>query len=141
MSEDLVVILAGQPGPIADLLRTSPALAARFRAIIHFPGYTPRQLAAVFAALADEAGFTLSPDAAHKAAAALAQAESGHSTGSARLAIRLLDEAADAQARRIASAPHSHDPIAVTTISATDIPEQLDAHHALPDDPWPGQYL
>ena len=48
----LAVILAGQPGPLGDLLRASPALAARFPVVIDFPGYTAGQLAAIFAALA-----------------------------------------------------------------------------------------
>jgi hypothetical protein len=49
--EDLLVILAGQARPLGELLRTSPALAARFPAVIDFPGYTAAQLAAIFAAL------------------------------------------------------------------------------------------
>jgi hypothetical protein len=48
--EELAVILSGQAGPLRDLLRASPALAARFPAVIDFPGYTPGQLAAIFAA-------------------------------------------------------------------------------------------
>ena len=62
--DDLAVILAGQAGPLRDLLRASPPLAARFPAVIDFPGYTAGQLAAIFATLAGEAGFTLTPDAA-----------------------------------------------------------------------------
>jgi hypothetical protein len=65
------VILAGQAGPLGELLRTSPSLAARFPAVIDFPGYTADELAAIFAALAEEAGFTLTPAAARKAATVL----------------------------------------------------------------------
>jgi ATPase family associated with various cellular activities (AAA) len=67
----LAVILAGRASPLRYLLRANPALAARFPAVINFPGYTAGQLAAIFAALADEAGFTLTPGAARKAAAVL----------------------------------------------------------------------
>jgi hypothetical protein len=35
------------------MLAANPALAARFPAIIDFPGYTPAQLAAIVTALAD----------------------------------------------------------------------------------------
>jgi hypothetical protein len=59
--DDLAVILAGQPSPLRDLLRASPPLAARFPAVIGFPGHTAGQLAAIFATLAGEAGFTLTP--------------------------------------------------------------------------------
>jgi hypothetical protein len=53
--EDLAVILAGQAHPLGELLRTSPALATRFPAVINFPGYTADELVAIFAALAEEA--------------------------------------------------------------------------------------
>lgn len=57
----LAVILAGRAGPLGDLLRASPALAARFPVVIDFPGYTAGQLAAIFAVLAGEVGLTLTP--------------------------------------------------------------------------------
>ena len=43
LRDELAVILAGQAGPLRDLLRASPALAARFPAVIDFPGYTAGQ--------------------------------------------------------------------------------------------------
>ena len=57
----LAVILAGQAAPLRGMLAASPALAARFPAVIDFPGYTAAQLAGIFAILAGEAGFTLTP--------------------------------------------------------------------------------
>ena len=69
----LAVIVAGQADPLHGLLRVSSALAARFPAVIDFPSYTGGQLAAIFAALAREAGFTLA--AAAKAAIVLGQTE------------------------------------------------------------------
>ena len=137
-SSGLAVILAGPEGPLRDMLRANPALAARFPAVINFPGYTAGQLAAIFATLAGEAGFTLTPDAARKAATVLAEA--GHGAGNARLAVRLLDHATVSQACRIAAVPQSPDPVTLSTIDAADIP----AHVHVPDPPaddWPGQYL
>jgi hypothetical protein len=136
----LAVILAGQAGPLRDLLRASPALAARFPAVINFPGYTAGQLAAIFAALAGEAGFTLTPGAARKAATVLAQAEAGHHSGNARLAVRLLDRAAASQSRRITTAPQPRDPATLSTIEAADMPGYVHSQ-AAPADDWPGQYL
>ena len=136
----LAVILAGRAGPLGDLLRASPALAARFPVVIDFPGCTAGQLAAIFAALAGEAGLTLTPDAARKAAAVLAGAEVGDRSGNARLAVRLLDQATARQARRITTASQPSDPATLGTIDAADIP----AHVQPPDPPaddWPGQYL
>jgi len=136
----LAVILAGRAGPLRDLLRANPALAARFPAVIDFPGYTAGQLAAIFATLADEAGFTLTPDAARKAATVLAQAEAGHRSGNARLAVRLLDQATASQARRITTASPAADPATLSTIDAADIPGDIHPCDP-PADDWPGQYL
>ncbi len=68
------MILSGRAAPLGELLRTHPALAARFPAVIHFPSYTAAQLAAIVTALAAEAGFTPHPAAGRKAAAVLAAA-------------------------------------------------------------------
>ena len=139
-SSGLAVILAGSEGPLRGMLDASPALAARFPAVISFPGYTAGQLAAIFAALAGEAGFTLTPDAARKAATVLAQAEAGRGAGDARLAVRLLDQVTVSQARRITAAAQSPDPVTLSTIDAADVPQ-----HVHPSDPpaddHPGQYL
>ena len=134
----LAVILAGQQGPLREMLLASPALAARFPAVIDFPGYTAAQLAAVFATLAGEAGFTLTPDAARKAAAVLAEADRG--AGNARLAVQLLDAVTVSQAHRVTTAPPPRDPATLSTIDAADIPEHVHAPGP-PADDWPGQYL
>jgi len=60
----LAVILAGKADPLRDLLRASPALAARFPAVIDFPGYTAMQLAAIFATWPARPG-SPSPPKAH----------------------------------------------------------------------------
>jgi hypothetical protein len=134
----LAVILSGRERPLRDMLHANPALAARFPAVIHFPGYTAVQLAAIFAALAGEAGFTLTPDAARKAAAVLAEAD--HGAGNARLAVQLLDEVTVSQARRITTGPKPRDPATLSTIDAADIPEHVHAPEP-PAEDWPGQYL
>ena len=66
---DLVVLLAGQPGPVRELLEAHRPLAARFAAVIGFPGYEGRDLGAVFAWLAVEAGFRLGDGAQARAVA------------------------------------------------------------------------
>lgn len=137
----LAVILAGQAAPLRGMLAASPALAARFPAVIDFPGYTAAQLAGIFATLAGEAGFTLTPAAVRKAAGVLAQADRGHGSGNARLAVRLLDQVTASQARRITAASHSPDPTTLSTIRATDIPEHVQPSDTPGGDQWPGQYL
>ena len=137
-NDELVIILAGQAGPLSEVLAVTPALAARFPAVIDFPGYSPAQLAAVFTALACEAGFTLTSDAMRKAAAVLARAETGRASGNARLAVQLLNYAATAQAGRITTSPQPPDIAALATICAADIPGRLDPAAAPALDQRPG---
>ena len=136
------MILAGQAGPLRSLLQGSPSLAARFRAVIDFPGYTPGQIAVIFGALVEEAGLTPTPAAQSKAAAVLARAEGDRGSGNARLAVRLLNQATAIQALRVASASGpDRDPAGLHTLSAADIPDELHSDGILLDEYWPGQYL
>jgi stage V sporulation protein K len=139
--DELAVILAGQDGPLRAMLRTSPALAARFPVIIGFPGYTPAQLTAILQTLAAEAGLTLTPGAARKAVAVLADAENGDATGNARLAAQLLTQATTNQAHRLTSSPRSFDAAVLAAICAADIPEHLPFPEPSARDQHPGQYL
>ena len=103
------------------MLAAAPALAARFPAVINFPGYTPAQLAGVFTALAGEAGFTPAPDALAKAAAVL-----GPGQRQRPAPVQLLNHAATAQARRITAASQPSDAAALSGICAVYIPGHLD---------------
>ena len=137
----LAIILSGRKDPLYALLAASPALAARFPAIIDFPGYTPAQLAAIVTALASEAGLRLTPGAQRKAAAVPAEAEQRHATGNARLAVRLLNQATTSQGRRVIAASRHLDPAGLATICAGDIPGQLPAEDSPSDQQRPGRYL
>jgi hypothetical protein len=79
MGDELAVILAGDGELLRRLLYAAPPLAARFVAVIDFPGYVPAELTAILVALAADAGLRLTPEAERKAAALLAGAEAGPS--------------------------------------------------------------
>jgi hypothetical protein len=139
---DLAVILSGQADPLRALLHANPPLAARFFAVIDFPGYTSGQLAAIVVVLADEAGLMLTTAARSKAAAVLARAWDGPGSGNARLAVGLLNQATAAQARRVAAgSSRGQRPGTLNTITDADIPDRLQPDEARPDDDWSGQYL
>jgi AAA lid domain/ATPase family associated with various cellular activities (AAA) len=142
LNQEVAVILAGQAVPLRRMLHDNPPLAARFRAVIDFPGYTPEQLTVIVIALADEAGLRLTTAARSKAAAVLARAEEGRNSRNARLAVALVNQATAAQARRVAAeSSRSQNPGILNTITDTDIPDCLHPNAAFPDDDWPGQYL
>lgn len=140
--DQVAVILAGQADPLAKWLDGHPQLAARFLAVIDFPGYTPAQLGEVFGHLADEAGLRLTVGARQKSAAVLEQAEREARSGNARLAVRLLNEARAAQAQRVARGSSAdRDLGALVTIIDADIPERLLASAVGSDDDRPSPYL
>jgi hypothetical protein len=140
--DEIAVILAGQAGPLRVLLRGSPSLAARFRAVIDFPAFTPGQLGEIFAALAGETGLTLTPEARAKAAAVIAGAEGDQNPGNARLAVRLLNQATALQALRVAAGPAPRrDPAALHTLIGVDIPDRLNSGETGDDEGGPGLYL
>lgn len=140
--DDLVVILAGEATQVHTLLRRNPALATRFPTIVDFPGYAPEHLAEIFGTLANEAGFTLTAAATHKASAVLEEAHRSSASGTARLAVELLDQTTVNQALRMAKAMQTREPAELGTICGTDIPGHVlgttSAHAA---DRCLGQYL
>jgi len=122
---NLVVILAGPGIPVREFLLDNPGLAARFPVTIEFPGYTGEELAAIFAARAHQAGFTLAVGASGKARAVLVKNSSQPGGGSARVAIGLLDQAAARQARRVMTGTTRVPVAALRELLAADIPAGL----------------
>jgi AAA lid domain/ATPase family associated with various cellular activities (AAA) len=138
--DDLIVILAGETAQLHTVLRRNLALATRFPATIDFPGYTPGHLAEIFATLANEAGFTLTAAATHKASAVLEEAHCSSASGNARLAVELLDQTTANQALRMAKVALTREPAQLGTICGTDIPGHV-LGTASADDRCLGQYL
>jgi Holliday junction resolvasome RuvABC ATP-dependent DNA helicase subunit len=123
--DDLIVVLAGPDGPLRRFLAASPDLAARVPGIVTFAPYTAGELAEIFAWRARQAGFTLTDDAAEKAAAVIAGSGPAGRGGSARLVSRLLDQAGVGQARRLIGTAGA-DAAALAVLTAADIPDRAD---------------
>lgn len=102
--KDLVVIVAGYPGPMERFLHSNPGLESRFNKSLFFPDYTAGQLLEIFRSLCQKNGYTLSPEADTKAAAALQSLydHRGESFGNAREVRNFFEDAIARQADRVA---------------------------------------
>ena len=115
--KDLVVIVAGYPGPMERFLHSNPGLESRFNKSLFFPDYTAGQLLEIFRSLCQKNGYTLSPEADTKAAAALQSLydHRGESFGNAREVRNFFEDAIARQADRVAGllAPSREDLMAL----------------------------
>jgi len=57
----LIVILAGYPDEMKQLLLSNPGLSSRFNRMMHFEDYSPLELARIFGSLCEKNHFTLGP--------------------------------------------------------------------------------
>ncbi|KUG53593.1 ATPase [Serinicoccus chungangensis] len=99
--EDLVVIVAGYPDPMADFIATNPGLESRFRTIIDFADYTDEELAAILQHLAAQMDYDLSGPALTRFTEILAATPRGPSFGNGRFARNLLEAAIGRHAWRL----------------------------------------
>jgi hypothetical protein len=91
--DDLVVIVAGYPAPMAEFVDANPGLASRFRTTIDFADYSDDELVAIFERLADGADFATTPECRRRFGEILAATPRGTGFGNARFARNVLEGA------------------------------------------------
>jgi ATPase family associated with various cellular activities (AAA)/AAA lid domain len=99
--DDLVVIVAGYPDPMAGFVATNPGLASRFRSTIHFDDYTDAELAEVFRRLAAEADYEPTPAGLVRFREIVAATPRGTGFGNGRFARNVLEGAVGRLAWRL----------------------------------------
>ena len=99
--DDLVVIVAGYPGPMVGFVAQNPGLSSRFRTTLEFADYTDDELQAILASMAAAADYDLADGAAERFAALLAATPRGPTFGNARFARNVLEAAIGRQAWRL----------------------------------------
>jgi len=97
-NENLVVILAGYPQEMNDLLEINPGLRSRFKKFFHFPDYTEKELLAIMENYAANYQYKLTNEAKAFITDNLEKERIG---GNGRLAANLINEAIQAQAFRL----------------------------------------
>jgi Cdc6-like AAA superfamily ATPase len=122
----LVVILAGYPEQMAELVDANPGMRSRFPRTIHFPDYTDDELLAIFEAIGREGRYQLD-DAGRRAVRAWFAAQPRDAGfGNGRLARNLFEAAVANQATRLVAIDRPTDE-QLTTLTAEDIPAQVTA--------------
>ncbi len=99
--DDLVVIVAGYPAPMAEFVATNPGLESRFRTIIEFEDYTDDELVAIQQVLAEKMDYDVSPEASERFREILAATPRGPSFGNGRFSRNLLEAAIGRHAWRL----------------------------------------
>jgi SpoVK/Ycf46/Vps4 family AAA+-type ATPase len=99
--DDLVVIVAGYPGPMAGFISMNPGLSSRFRTTIGFDDYTDDELERIFARLAADADYAPAEGTLARFRELLPPAPRGEGFGNGRFARNLLEAAIGHQAWRL----------------------------------------
>lgn len=103
--DELVVIVAGYPGPMGDFLATNPGLESRFSTTITFEDYTDAELRDIFAGMAARSDFEPTPEALDVFSRLAASQPRTEGFGNARWARNVLDGAIARHAWRLKDTP------------------------------------
>lgn len=97
-NENLVIVLAGYPNEMEDLLRSNPGLHSRFKKFFHFPDYETDELIEIMSSYLMRFQYRMTD----KAVTFLEQVLKEHRfNGNGRFAVNLADEMIQAQAMRL----------------------------------------
>ena len=117
----VVVILAGYPDEMADLVDTNPGMESRFPRTIHFPDYSDDELLAIFETLGREGSYHLDEPARAAVRAWLAAQTRDRGFGNGRVARNLFESAVANQASRLVALDSPTDD-QLCALTAADIP-------------------
>lgn len=118
--DSMVVILAGYPKEMADLVATNPGFQSRFPKTIYFPDYSNSELVEILLLIAENGTYDLTDDARDAAESWFAAHERGRGFGNGRLARNLFEAAVSRHAQRLVDVDDPSDE-QLTTLEAADI--------------------
>lgn len=117
----IVVVMAGYPDEMEELIASNPGLRSRFPKVIHFPDYTTDELLRIMDSLGDKGGYHLDPGARARARVWLDSITRDKGFGNGRTARNMFEHAVSTQAMRLAPIDAPTDD-QLTTLVADDIP-------------------
>lgn len=103
--DELVVVMAGYPRQMYQLVDSNPGLKSRVQHTLLFPDYTDDELHRIFLRAAKESGFVIDPEASELVRTALAKIPRGPGFGNGRVVRSYLGQIATQQALRLARTP------------------------------------
>jgi hypothetical protein len=103
--DDLVVVVAGYPGPMAGFLTSNPGLSSRFRTTITFADYTDDELVEILVNIATDADYAPAPAFLDRFREILAATPRGEGFGNGRFARNVLEAAIGRHAWRLRDVP------------------------------------
>ncbi len=118
----IVVIMAGYPDEMEELIASNPGLRSRFPKSISFPDYTTDELLAIIDSLGEKAGYELDEGARATARTWLDAVPRDKGFGNGRLARNLFEDAVARHAGRVVALTDPTDE-QLTTLVAADIAE------------------
>ena len=99
--DDLVLIVAGYPDPMAIFIAQNPGLASRFRTTIEFADYSDEELVSILKEMAKAADYDLDDACVARFTAILAMTPRGSMFGNGRFARNMLEAAIGLHAWRL----------------------------------------
>ncbi|WP_432557980.1 AAA family ATPase [Granulicoccus sp. GXG6511] len=99
--DDLVVIVAGYPVPMAVFIAENPGLSSRFRTTIGFEDYTEDELVEIFRGMVAKADYDAADETVARFREILGQQERNSTFGNGRFARNCLEAAIGAHAWRL----------------------------------------
>ena len=117
----IVVVMAGYPDEMDELIASNPGLRSRFPKVIHFPDYTTDELLAIIDSLGERSGYLLTAGARARARLWLDAVPRDRGFGNGRTARNLFEHAVATQAMRLEGVEHPSD-AELTALEADDIP-------------------
>jgi hypothetical protein len=120
----VVLVVAGYPMEMEQLLSTNPGLRSRFPTTIEFPDYTTDELVRIVESMGDRQRYHLTEAATAELRSLLDGIPREKGFGNARLARNIYEAAVNRQATRVVTLEQPSDE-ALTTLDAVDIPDSV----------------